>query len=93
MVTHQYAIRMPNGKLYANPNVYHIGDNPPEPKAMVWDDPQSAEWGLRTLRRQAQDLGVEDWLGVVVQRICSEFTTADPVEEFADEIEKWAADQ
>jgi len=29
----------------------------------------------------------------VVRRVCSEFSTADPVAEFASEIEKWAAEQ
>jgi hypothetical protein len=84
---------MPNGELYANPGVYYIGDEPPEPHPMVWDNKSSVEYALNTLREQAKSLGVEDWLGVVVRRVCSEFSTADPVAEFASEIEKWAAEQ
>lgn len=93
MTTHQYAIRMPNGKLYGSKSGYNVFGQPITAKAFVWDDPAAAADQLAQLRDAAQTLGVEDWLGVVVQRICSEFTTADPVEEFASEIEKWAAEQ
>lgn len=91
MTTHQYAIQMPNGKLYSTSR--YIGYGAPDPEVAVWGDQNSAQYALSTLRQQAQDLGVEDWLGVVVRRVCSEFSAADPVEEFASEIEKWAAEQ
>jgi len=91
VTTHQYAIRMPNGKLYATSP--YVGYNAPPPEVAVWSNQNSAQQALESLRHQAQNLGVEDWLGVVVQRICSEFTTTDPVGEFAGEIEKWAAEQ
>lgn len=93
MVTHQYAIRMPNGKLYSSKSGYSIFGQSVIAKVFVWDDPGAAAEQLDQLRDAAQAIGVDDWLGVVVQRVCSEFSTADPVEEFASEIEKWAAEQ
>lgn len=100
----QYAIRTPSGELWSSAapsgwasNIFGglfgnaTGDEspPPTPPPAVWYSRDEAQNQLDSLRVQAARLGVTDWFGVVVQRICSPFTTDDPGERFVTELQEW----
>lgn len=91
----QYAIRTPIGELFQAPrsamsSVYGF-DSPTEPA--IWDTHEDAERALHYLRAEADRLGVHNWLGTIVQRICSPFTTDDPGQHFAADLEEWLRHQ
>lgn len=99
----QYAIRTPSGELWCNTysspwsgisGLFSSGDEAPkqEPPA-VWYNREQAQRQLDGLKEQASRIGVLDWFGVVVQRICSPFTTDDPGEHFATDLEEWLRNQ
>jgi hypothetical protein len=95
--TYRYAIRRPDGELLPVPksseffgNIfghYGLDDEPRKPRA--WDTREEADSALRHLRERAAELGVVDWLGVVVQQLCTPFTLHDPAEHFAEEVQQW----
>ncbi len=92
--TRQWAIRLPNGELltYQPPcthSAHLFGACPPPRRAVVFDDVADAEATLEVCRRQARDLGITEWGGVIEQRVCSAFSVTDPSAQFADEVERW----
>ena len=95
-LTYQYAIRMPNGELfsgYASSDSFLIAlgavTGAQTRCVSTWNSRTGAEKKLQELRDRAADLGVGDWLGVIVQRVCSPFSDCDPAEQFVDEINQW----
>ena len=101
----QYAIRTPSGELWHPPGVLTgaflsglfggAGDEvqPTTPPPAVWYSRDEAQRQLDSLREQAAHIGVRDWFGVIEQRICSPFTTTDPGEQFAAELQEWLRKQ
>lgn len=103
----QYAIRTPSGGLWSNatPGGWitgltrglfgSLGDEAPPttPPPAVWYSRDEAQRQLDSLREQAAHIGVRDWFGVIEQRICSPFTTTDPGEQFAAELQEWLRKQ
>lgn len=101
--TRQYAIRMPDGALYSRPAYSSTwaslfgdrgsGGNDDQRIPQVWDSRESADSALSDMRKRAADLGVGDWFGVVVQRLCTPFTSADPGERLVSELQTWLSEQ
>lgn len=96
--TYRYAIRRPDGELILQPKSSDLfgglfgrmGSTDDENrKPRTWDTRESAESALAEIRSKAADIGVGDWLGIVVQQLCTPFTLHDPAEHFADEIQHW----
>ncbi len=95
--TKQWAIAMPNGELWRNQCQCHGGmfgvcfHNPPP---STFDSRAEAEHTLHQIRAvQARDMGVTDWAGHIVQRLCSPFTVHDPAEQFGTAVEDWLKTQ
>lgn len=97
--TYRYAIRRPDGELVLKPKPLNIfgslfgEQDTSEPLPQVWDVKEEAEAALATLKRQAAQLGIGEWLGVVVQSLCTPFTTHDPAEQFAQEVQEWLSQE
>ncbi|XTP37134.1 hypothetical protein ACORG1_13330 [Mycobacterium sp. TJFP1] len=96
--TYQWAIRLPNGELLTyQPACTHaahlFGASVPEPKVAVFDDRAEAESALEVCRRQAAQVGITAWAGVIEQRVCSAFSVTDPSAQFAAEVAEWIAQQ
>ena len=98
--TYRYAIRRPDGALILQPKhsdifgglfgkTSEIDDYLRKPR--TWDTREGAEAALREIREKAADMGIGEWLGAVVQQLCTPFTLHDPAEHFADEITSWLA--
>lgn len=96
--TYRYAIRRPDGELMRMPDssslfgnifgpTWYSDDTVRPPR--TWDTREAAESALNEIRKRAADLGIGDWLGVVVQQLCTPFTLHDPAEHFADEVQQW----
>ncbi|GAA2433690.1 hypothetical protein [Mycolicibacterium llatzerense] len=95
--TYQYAIRRPDGEFIRIPKSSDLfgslfgrtcGTDETRPPR-TWDSREAADSALNDIRERAADLGVGDWLGVVVQRLCTPFTLHDPAEHFAEEVQQW----
>lgn len=95
--TYRYAIRRPDGELIRMPksSVWYAdlfgrayGSDETRPPR-TWDTRSAAESALREIREEAATLGISEWLGVVVQQLCTPFTLHDPAEHFADEVQQW----
>lgn len=113
--TRQYAIRMPNGKLYhhvvesasvedfsiPSPMRDMLGSwigifSPPqvaEPAVAIFTTREDAEKQLAELIKQAEAFGVTLYGGVIVERLCTPFTSHDPAVQFFREIAEWALEQ
>lgn len=96
----QFAIRMPNGQLYCKPRhnwpaYFGLGlDLPdPAPQPYIWDTRDEATATLQSLRGAATEMGIVEWFGVIVERICTPFTQGDPAEHFAAEVDQWVREQ
>lgn len=96
--TYQYAIRRPDGDLIRRPKASDLlgpgalfghtpSDEPPPPR--IWDTRETAEAALAEIRAKAAEIGVQDWCGSVVQRLCTPFTLHDPAEHFAEKVQEW----
>ena len=97
--TYRYAIRRPDGELIPKPKssdlglrglfgpVLDIDDDVPRPR--TWDSREDAERALADIKRKAAEIGIGEWLGVIVQQLCTPFTMHDPAEHFADEVQQW----
>lgn len=79
--TYQYAIRMPDGNLYAHPF---------NGKPLLWDSHEAATAALESMRLSASGMGVPHWAGHIVWQLCSPFMGAtDPATGIAEEIQAW----
>lgn len=93
----QFAIRMPNGELWHRPGsgmfegMFGLPNAPR--RAAIWDTPAEAAEALQGIRDKAAQMGISEWFGVVVQRLCTPFTQGDPTEHFADEVTQWMQQQ
>ena len=95
----QYAIRGPDGRLLRHTISKSfmkawLGEAGPsladdEPWPLVFDSLSEAQEHLDGRKKQAAQLGVNDWDGVIVQRLCSPFTAHDPAAELATQIQDW----
>lgn len=59
------------------------------PAVAIFDSPEKAEAFLKGLRAQAKSVGVDNWGGVVVSRICSPFVST-VVHQFVERVVTWA---
>jgi len=71
---------------------------PPAPKPektgpYIYDTAEAAEAKLNELRAAAENVGVTNWGGAVVSRICSPFTGGDPGQQFVAAVVAWMAKQ
>lgn len=97
--TYRYAICRPDGELVQQPrdSMFGLGlifghssnDDDETRPPRTWDTREQADNALRNIRKQAAELGIGEWLGVVVQQLCTPFTMHDPAEHFADEVQQW----
>lgn len=113
--TRQYAIRLPDGRLYGDPapqedpedysvpsplrDMYRtfsfMFGTPPVEKSpspagpRIFSDHGQAEELLDELKAKAAEVGVDNWGGAVVERLCTPFTSGDPSVEFAEAIVAW----
>ena len=91
--TRQFAIRLPDGRLFAQCTRSHIFGGAHEPEVVIFDTSDQAQNMLDALALQAAQLGITAWAGTIESRLCSPFSVTDPGEGFAAEVEKWAAQQ
>jgi hypothetical protein len=115
----QFAIRMPDGRLFGHPpqvedvpdysqssamrdvksmySLLGLSTSPtqstPKPGPVIFDTRDAAESKLADLRSHAEQVGVMAWGGVVVERMCTAFTSGDPSVEFANEVVRWISQQ
>jgi len=96
--TTQFAIRMPNGELHCQlggssmfESMFGVANRPRRPA--MWDTRAEADEALQGIRDKAAQMGITEWFGVVVQRLCTPFTQGDPTEHFADEVTQWMQQQ
>lgn len=83
--TLQFAIRLPDGNLALNP----ITSQP-----LLWADEAGAEKVLGMLRTNAASIGVSDWAGEIVRRLCTPFVSvSDPAEQLVAELSEWLKQQ
>jgi len=95
--TYRYAIRRPDGELVQMPKCSglfgsifgHAPADDEQRKPQTWDTREAADSAPKAFREKAAELGIGDWLGVVVQQLCTPFTLHDPAEHFADEVQQW----
>jgi hypothetical protein len=87
--TYQYAIRLPDGTLFAT----HQGHEGCPALPVVFDELAAAQHALHHLRHQAVMFGVTDLAAFIEQRICSPFSVTDPGLDFAEQVTRWAARQ
>lgn len=96
--TYQYAIRCPDGDLLRRPKhsdllglggLFGMNLAAEVPPPRIWDTREGAESALADIRSRAADIGVQDWCGTVVQRLCTPFTHADPAEHFVEKVQEW----
>jgi hypothetical protein len=96
--TYRFAIRRPDGELLPRSKVSGMyasifgkslfsGDD--ELKPRTWDTRAEAESALVEIREKAAEIGIGDWLGVIVTQLCTPFTFHDPAEHFAAEVQDW----
>lgn len=92
-LSYQFAIRMPNGELFSGYTeslfALSLWGGTRTKTVYVYDTREEAQQQLDALRQLAADLGVADWLGSIVTRVCSPFSSADPARDFADEVDRW----
>lgn len=83
--TLQYAVRLPDGELYASPN-----DHP-----YLWSTREGAELMLEVLSQRAHAMGARDWHGRIEYQVCSPFLVPDDqaAGRLADEIQAWLQQQ
>lgn len=60
------------------------------PTVAIFDAQIKADVLLKQLRAKATAVGVDNWGGAVVSRICSPFTADDPSVTFAEQVCQWA---
>lgn len=81
----QYAIRLPDGKLFTSP---HNG------AVWTWSEFAGAEHVWEQLRDHAAAMGIADWAGVIVHRYCTPFIgPKDPAEHMVSELTTWLQQQ
>lgn len=56
---------------------------------LIFDHQKPAELKLAELQKRAAAMGVDNWGGAVVERLCTPFTSGDPGVEFAAEVVDW----
>lgn len=85
-------------KYYAMPSymrdVLGLTEPEPAPKPFpaVFFEQEAAQKACDQLRERAKEVGVDHWGGQVVSAIRTPFTSADPSEQFADQIVAWVAE-
>lgn len=75
-----------------------MGETEPEkpvtqPKPLVFDNQADAEKKLAELCDAATKVGVDNYGGAVVSRLCSPFTDSPAPQQFADRVTEWLAQQ
>jgi hypothetical protein len=99
--TAQFAIQMPDGTLYRRApetdwsrllgfksSTAALAESP-----YIYDTRAEADDALRNLRNKAAAMGITEWFGVVVQRLCTPFAEANPAERLVLELREWMMDQ
>lgn len=85
MFTTEYAVRLPDGQLAC----------PPEGNPWLWDAREGADRALDSLRRSAAAMGIHEYSGAVVHRLCTQFVDADSShsKQLVDELSQWLKTQ
>jgi hypothetical protein len=81
----EYAVRLPDGQLASAPQ-----GNP-----WMWDHREGADRALDSLRGSAAAMGIHDYSGQVVHRLCTQFIDADSnhSKQLVDELQAWLRNQ
>lgn len=64
-----------------------------DPSVAIFPTRAAAEQKLTELTKQAEAFGVSLYGGVIVERLCTPFTSHDPAVQFSREIAEWALKQ
>ena len=94
----EFAIVMPDGEFYRSrpfilPSLFGGKSADGGGDVVLYRTRAEADSALASLKARAAEMGVGDWCGFVVQRLCSPFTVRDPAAQFASEIESWMEGQ
>jgi hypothetical protein len=94
-VADDYSMASPMRDLYAmfmgsGPTAQ---EKPPAHGPEIYDTRDQAEAKLKELRQMAEKVGVTLWGGVVVEQLCTPFTSGDAATEFADQVVSWIDEQ
>lgn len=94
----EFAIVMPDGEFYRSrpfilTSLFGGKSADGGGDVVLYRTRAEADSALASLKARAAEMGVSDWCGFVVQRLCSPFTVNDPAAQFASEIESWMEGQ
>ena len=64
-----------------------------QPKPVIFDTKEDAEKKLAELREQAAKVGVDNYGGAIVSRLCSPFTDSPAPTQFAERVAEWLESQ
>lgn len=79
--------------------MHYLLEEEPEPRTepthqiLVFDCPEDAATKLQQLQKQAAAVGVDNYGGAVVARLCSPFTDLPSTTQFAAHVEAWMENQ